>query len=349
MSRALEDDAKASARAQNSVNVYNDIVQSVCFKPAQDLLEIEFLGKSHAPSTECNVLVDGNAVAIPKAKIVQAFVIARKIFFQCVKDGLKDKQSVRNSTSVILLTDPEHLTAANARKKVISTCRPEELKAALSAELAFIDSLLTSLLHRHTKSPTLWNHRRWLLKFCQSNGLPHDLLRDLKVVILVSAERHPRNYYAWSHLRWILQYLYQSQRNDQPGPSVTLSNSESQKLISAVKDWCLRHAGDTSGWSFLCFLLSTLETPEEGTETRMIRNSAICKEVLDLAISFKWTHESLWVFLRTLVASGNVTKEQQAGFLRTLKGAIKGNPADLTCRPVIQRSLDWCIQNSIES
>jgi len=351
MSRALGDDALASIKSGDSQTVYHDIVEAVCSNSSLDLLEIEFLGKCHSPSANCNVLVDGNCIAIPKVKLVQAFVIARQILFTSLKDSLNDNnQDIRNSTTVILLTDPEHLTAANARKKLIQryqTQSPEDLERALIKELAFTESLLTSPLHRHSKSPTLWGHRRWLLETCRNSGLQHDLHRDLKVV-LVSAERHPRNYYAWSHMRWVLQHLYHGDETGTLwGLSVKLAASERLKVLSVVKDWCLRHPGDTSGWSFLLFLLFTLNPSEKYSESEhpIVVNSSICKEVLDLAISFKWTHESLWVFLRTLVASGKLTEEQRSAFFRTLRGAIGDYPDKSRSRKVLQISFDWCAEN----
>ena len=99
--------------------VYNDIIKALSTE-TDSLLDIEFLGKSHPLPEGCNVLVDGNCVAITKVKLVQAFVVARKIFFNYVRDCPEEKiVDFRNVTAIMLLMDPEHLTAANARKRLI--------------------------------------------------------------------------------------------------------------------------------------------------------------------------------------------------------------------------------------
>jgi len=205
MSRALDSETSALLLYDDSLTSYNDIVAALC-TDTEDLLEIEFLEKSHPLPPGCDVLIDGNSIAVPKVKLVKAFVVARKILFELVRECPEDKESdLRNATAVVLLMDPEHLTAANTRKKLVQKNSRTHLEAALKKELRFLDSYLTSRLHRHTKSPTLWGHRRWLLEQWKLIQMEHDTHRDLESVVLVAAERHPKNYYAWSHMRWLVQ------------------------------------------------------------------------------------------------------------------------------------------------
>lgn len=249
MSRALDDDITASVSRDNSQSIYNDIVDAIS-SGTEGLLEIEFLGKSHPVPAGSTVLRDGNSIAIPKLKLVQAFCIARQLFFK-LKDSIEgNHQDLIEATAVILLMDPEHLTAANTRKRIIQAClarSPAELDSLVKRELVFIDSLLTSPLHRHTKSPTLWGNRRWILDVRKSIQMPFDVLRDLTDVVMISAEKHPRNYYAWLHMRWLFKECAGAD-----------SDFNIPKLLLTVKSWVLRHPGDTSGWSFLLYVLLSL-------------------------------------------------------------------------------------------
>jgi len=337
MSRALDPGVAASIQGSNSQAAYNDIVKALNSNTSE-LLDIEFLGKSYPILPDCNVLLEENSVAVPKLKLVQAFVVARHLFFKCLEDFKEEKfQDICDATAVILLMDPEHLTAANARKKILQkylTGSKTELEAALRRELWVIDSFLTSHLHRHTKSPTLWSHRRWLLDIFKSNGLQHDLQRDLTAVILVAAERHPKNYYAWLHMRWLLQTFHARDSGAE----------DSSKILLTAKVWCLRHPADTSGWSYL---LSHLSTVEPSKEVRIEANSSICKEVLGLARSFHWTHESLWVFLRTLVAVGEVVEDQRVSFFKTIKASIAAQPENSKARSILRTAHDWCAMYSV--
>jgi len=330
MSRSLDPDTATIIQADSSEQVYADIVKALSFS---ELLEIEILGKSHPMPPECNVLVDGNSIAFSKGKLVQAFVIARKIFFRCLK-GTQDEnqQEIRDATAVILLLDPEHLTAANARKRIIQKYQKKQvgrLEDILRLEMIWVNSMLTSRLHRHTKSPTLWGHRRWVLEICRSIEMPRDTQKDLSTVVLVAAERHPRNYYAWLHMRWLLQ----------KSNPIGLDYS---KLISTVLDWCLRHPYDTSGFSFLLFCLSHLP---EGDQSRIDANIATCRDVLGLAVSFQWTHESVWVFLRTLIASGEVSEDQKNTFFSSIETLLGAQSENTKAQTILQSARDWCLEN----
>jgi protein prenyltransferase alpha subunit repeat containing protein 1 len=326
MSRTLDKETIKSLQSDDLQVIYKDIVSALC-PDTPELLEIELLGKSHPLPAGINVLSEENSIAIPKVRLVQAFVVARQMFFKLVRSCPEEKrQDLRNASAVILLMDPEHLTAANARKRLIQSYQEEleaELEAMLERELVFVDSYLTSRLHRHTKSPTLWGHRRWLLELYRFAYMKHDIVQDLKTAVLFAAERHPRNYYAWSHMRWLVQSF----------------GDTNPEILSLVKDWCLKHPADTSGFSFLLFYLSISVSP--GHAPRIEVSTTLCKEVLDLAVSFKWTHESVWVFLRTLVASGDVTKDQKTSFLKSIDAILETDPENSKTQAILKGAREW--------
>ncbi|QSZ31609.1 hypothetical protein DSL72_001176 [Monilinia vaccinii-corymbosi] len=340
MSRALDEDAVALVKAGDSQEAYDDIVKvlSPSTNPSSvthQLMDIELLGKGQLPpgfGTNRVVWVE-NSIAISKLSLVQAFVVARQLFFKFKDLSPGYSQEIRDSTSIILLTDPEHLTACNARKRLVQQIQASsipQLEGVLKRELYFIDSLLTSHLHRHTKSPTLWSHRKWLLQVRQSMHIPHDVPRDLTSIVMVAAERHPRNYYAWSHMRWLVESVEGG-----------LDASTYLDMVGNVKKWCLGHPGDTSGWSFLLFCLSS--DAFLNTSNLVVRKSLICEEVLEMAISLRWKEESLWVFLRTLVASGDITEKWRFAFLQTLED-LKNSMDDPRGRRITEAAHEWYLE-----
>ncbi|EFW98828.1 hypothetical protein CMQ_4680 [Grosmannia clavigera kw1407] len=304
MSRALDKETVAALQLGDPTAAYRAIagvLTQPSSSPSDELLDIEFLGRGHTlsdvpsdgDSNSNFFLRDGNSVAILKLALVQAFFVARRILqqYQGTTAANADNASTSPSslddimaaTAVILLFDPEHLTAANTRKRIILSSHAATTRGfLLAAECRLVDSLLTSHLHRHTKSPTLWSHRRWLVALHDHQA--QACHRDVVDVIMVAAVRHPRNYYAWDHARWLVTTL----RGDDVDAAVAA-------LLPPVHDWCFRHHDDTSGWSFLLFLLSKTVVVTVLDET--------LSQVLHMTASLHWTGESVWVFLRTAAAA----------------------------------------------
>lgn len=243
-----------------------------------------------------HVQIVENTLGIPKGVLQKAFITARRIFFHHLDAVSENCQLIIDSSAVMLLFDPEHITAANARKRVslayLTHSKSEQLQR-LSDELWFTEILLTSKLKRHNKSPTLWSHRKWIIKnhdtsMVMMNPIGMDR-NEVKDVIPLSADHHPRNYYAWDYLRWWIT----SRR--QRGLMSTPSDLAMAGLVEFYLDWCLKHTSDTSGWSFLTWMLRsrsfyTLDGP--------YLQAWVAKKVLDFAMSMKLKNESIWIFLR---------------------------------------------------
>jgi hypothetical protein len=69
--------------------------------------------------------------------------------------------------------------------------------------------------------------------------------------------------------------------------------------------------------------------------------SSICSEVLRLAVSFQWTHETIWVFLRTLIASGGVFEAENLAFFRAIEDIQAVQPDG---NRFLEAAQNWCRQ-----
>lgn len=226
------------------------------------VLELSVLPSSSSPPT---IQYDPDpacpALAIPKSLLVGCFLRARSILFAAKaepsststygsalnaaeKGNLSSEgvnsEEIYGATSILLLFEPNHQTAANWRKRHLlrlhrQLSRPE-LQRALRAEWTFITSLLTSPLPpHHAKSPTLWHHRLWLLRnfvdgpsssfhfdlgleefvlpsrdnSAERSRIQQRLWRAELEVVMRAADRHPRNYYGWRYARDVRTWIFE--------------------------------------------------------------------------------------------------------------------------------------------
>ncbi|CAK7275333.1 hypothetical protein SEPCBS57363_006627 [Sporothrix epigloea] len=365
MSRAIDRDTAAAIQIGDPEGAFCAIADVLTKEPTLlSPLEFEFLGREYPPLPAGEYLLhDGNAVAIPKLALLQAFTVARKTLQNHRADTLEShcsddshNQSIWRATAVMLLFDPEHLTAANTRKRLIRASllqEPVSSAAAsefslLSRELHLVDSLLTSHLHRHTKSPTLWSHRRWLLHFLATSAVKKSreegytiLLHGITKVVMVAAVRHPRNYYAWEHARWLVCWL---QTNSQ-------EKDKNVNLVVIARDWCYRNHTDTSGWSFLFFLLASLSLPPSAASLSPLYEETVA-HVEQMAKSLRWTGEAVWVFLRTAVAYQRRIRGDNFEACRDFEEAVSALLATVDTisndHRVLQRSQKWLAINAPE-
>ncbi|KAL4734367.1 hypothetical protein BDV11DRAFT_56429 [Aspergillus similis] len=273
------------------------------------VLEFEILPPAFGP-----ILEDGCSIGITKKYLVQAFVIARRTFLDSLtaksssqnideaassktplleSEGVKVDKRLAIASEIILLFDCEHLTACNWRKRKLSalfTSDLETLIRALDIELSLMTTYLCSPLHRHTKSPTLWQHRQWVqthlvrLRKPDYKGVEGLFEAELSVV-LRAGELHPRNYYAFTYLRQIHRILAESGGLKSEEWRVQLA----QSVIRSTLDWCLAHPADISGLMFLLYLL-------EGVPDTALRLEIVGK-VARFALDIGWEGESIWTFV----------------------------------------------------
>jgi hypothetical protein len=280
-------------------------------------VEIEILPPGFNPSDGL-VMQEGRHIGIPKETLILAYVRARALLFDGIKEDFVESQVAYEASRVVLLFDPEHITAANLRKRRIlrykETGDPGKLTQAVQNEIVFLNSILTSPLHRQSKSPTLWYHRTWLLDLLlpvNPVGSPDEqvqaFIHSELDAVCKAGERHPKNYYAWLYARKLLSRYElardgagdQSQGNDH-------DDSTGHTCASTVVRWCCQHPSDTSGWSFLAFLLPRLPIVSQRLD--------ITERVLKYAIDLQWANEALFVFLRTVIGSALLEEMQPAVF-----------------------------------
>ena len=240
----------------------------------------------------------------------------------------------------MLLFDPEHITAANFRKRRILALGDAgdmlTYQKALLSELCFLDSILTSPLHRQTKSPTLWYHRGWLLRLIAVIELNSASGKRIAAIITAaldsvckSGERHPTNYYAWAYARRLIIALDRiSDTVEAPFPFDWVVSAFSDRLTA----WCFKHPSDTSGWSYLLFLLSKLDPVDERDD--------IVEKVIRYAAKMKSENESLWVFIRNALAHPTLLEDREAR-IEQLKACIEDADQTSAYSEYVRRSLHW--------
>ncbi|EAW10099.1 uncharacterized protein ACLA_045640 [Aspergillus clavatus NRRL 1] len=293
-------------------------------------LEIEILPPDLGP-----LLQDGCSVGITKKYLVQAFVAARSIFFKhlgsvsnlrtpVVEGDATSYDDPSIASEIILLFDCEHLTACNWRKKQLDAlirrqdpqdsndADRERLVRDLETERSLLTTYLCSPLHRHTKSPTLWQHRLWLLEHMltiYSLDVPsqplqtaplqpktplnleqkiYELFQVELTVVLRAGELHPRNYYAFSSMRQL--HAAMAGKLDEIEDITDSASRLALAVTDRTLDWCLAHPTDISGWMFMLYLLEA------------IPDNNIHLNIIDKAVMFglhvRWEGESLWTFVQ---------------------------------------------------
>lgn len=221
------------------------------------------------------------------------------------------------STLVCIVTT-ENLTAVNIRKRFIlasfsaskaadatttqgddTTTEKQKQAKLIQDELRWLNILFGSPLHKHTKSPMLWQHRRWLLELAAEKRIPlaaaqdQDLIKWEMELVLKAAELHPKNYYAWSYARWlVLTYM--------PSSTTTVSTTDTTQpdpvlddLLSQIFSFSKSHISDISAWTFLYFLLA--HQPHQAVRLEYLNDTI---EYLRIVPG----HEAVWVFVRMSLA-----------------------------------------------
>ncbi|KAF7298072.1 Ubiquitin-protein ligase [Mycena chlorophos] len=232
------------------------------------------------PTPEPYILVDGNLGVFQKS-LYRLYPTAL---------SLLRGESASQASSVILLVNPAHQTALNARKRLIKS---EALSA--EAELRFYEQLMPSS-RPAAKESISWAHRRWLLQHISATIPPNRFDTEFKLIARC-CELYPRNYYAWTHHSFLVQYLC-SALSESHGPASSAYESVLVGQAHALRYWIETHVSDFSAMHHYCELLSCLQAlPMQFAE--LSEPSAHLSHVLGLVALYP-DHESLWVYLRAI-------------------------------------------------
>ncbi|QKX56348.1 uncharacterized protein TRUGW13939_03449 [Talaromyces rugulosus] len=350
-------------------DVYESLVEIFRSRKSTECFEIEILLPGQGP-----LLRDGTFIGITKMALTKAFVIARKRFMQCLEDAMEghsasveEHTECAAATEIILLFDCEHTTVCNWRKRRVAASinryitedtRRQALQDFFESELNLISTFVCSPLHRHTKSPTLWQHRLWLMTermrlqgrlqeniFLSPEAMHKFILAEWEVVCR-AGELHPKNYYAFSYMRRL--HLCVSKLSERAGDTAVIQDSAllhelAVTLVEPTLKWCLSNPKDVSGWMFLVYLLSHEDLPGK-QDMRQLRKVAI-ERTLHFAVEIAaWDGESLWTFVDLMVTRFGPTIlpgnfDQKSTNLKTTNPTGKSfNEEDINSK---ERSARW--------
>ncbi|KAK2463146.1 hypothetical protein APHAL10511_004801 [Amanita phalloides] len=195
------------------------------------------------------LLTEGN-LGVPRNVLYALYLVAVAMFA-----NRQQHQGVIASTSVILLANPAHQTALNARKRLI-------LRGELLAEqeLRFTELLLRGS-EECAKQSILWDHRRWIflrlygaavppewsgmengwlgpLEWDNIPRMPVTVARKELNLMKRTCEIYPRNYYGWNHWRYIANVIFVGHQE----------SGEWKQLMTDVRgelmDWVQGHVSD---------------------------------------------------------------------------------------------------------
>ena len=270
------------------------------------------------------------ALGIPKHVLIQCFLVARGRFFpptdiKLLDQGSHDGNAVASvvkspetwegeeerwkATFIILLFDPNHTTAVNFRKRYLTSNlrRHPEARALhgvskstpdlVDGELCLLESLVTSSMRKHNKSPTLFSHRLWLLRtfapYDDAEALRKLWRRELGIVMKAGG-KHVGDYYAWNYARDVL--VMTMDRFDTTGDCRWVLDLLDES-VERVKHWCFKHPRDVSGWSFLAWLIG--KGVELGGDHWVEVSLACLKDVKTWQTRLSWTGEAYESFSRS--------------------------------------------------
>lgn len=317
-------------------------------------------------STSPYLFLDGN-LGVPQ-KVLYKSYMAAIILFKSLRKGTRgvtaEKAVVADliaSSSVILLGNPAHQTALNARKRLIQNGHLEPQR-----ELAFTAALLSA--RECAKQCILWDHRRWLFRRIYGHvnfqlhiepsasesdaadegcptryvdrscsvDIPPEIIRKEFTIISRACEIYPRNYYAWIHWRFCVNTLYHFLSSN-----LSESAGKDQRAdllaheIVRLRHWIDQHISDHSAVHHLCSVIQRLNSLHlHGTffsgndETfpslrDLIDPASSMDHALSLVAAYP-SYDSLWMYLRaTLCFSGGERRENVS---RVMAVFSKGEP-----------------------
>ncbi|KAF7315132.1 hypothetical protein MIND_00027500 [Mycena indigotica] len=205
------------------------------------------------------------------------------------------KTSAHNASAVILLANPAHQTAWNARKHLVLQSEPHFAES----ELLFSERLMPSSKPA-AKESIAWAYRRWLLHYIYgATALPVKRVESEFLLVSKCCELYPRNYFAWSHHYFTVDCLVTAldadHNLDSPYIGVLLGRAHS------LRRWIETHVSDFSAMDQYCKLLSRVNSLSyyRHAFSALLDPPTHLHHTIELIQTYP--NESLWMFLRALL------------------------------------------------
>ncbi|KAL1710123.1 hypothetical protein EV121DRAFT_285795 [Schizophyllum commune] len=219
------------------------------------------------------LLQEGN-LGVPVKVLYRLYVCAATQFFPVLKAYRADPSSasatsVASLSSIIILANPAHQTALNARKTLVGNSHLDS-----RAELELTAHFLTASKDG-AKQSALWDHRRWLLQrmypspsvqrrarkrprgwstdMSRCPALPPSVIEQELSLALRACEMYPRNYHAWVYRHAIFEsILHILEDADVPSHHRSEMFKLVEKETQTIMSWIDCHVSDYTAMQHLC-------------------------------------------------------------------------------------------------
>ncbi|KAJ7594971.1 hypothetical protein C8J56DRAFT_928118 [Mycena floridula] len=306
-------------------------VEALAEQLLQPLNSVEIIPSD--PHSDTVIVVEGH-LGIQQKFLYKTYLEALILFKSPHPDQLLA------SSLVILVTNPAHQTALNARKRLI--------QSNLHSAVRELD-LWTVLIRGSRecgKQSIVWDHRRWLFsqmyppltqssesndicgwpRHCDGYSVPYipsDVVESELELLAQSCEAYPRNYHAWSHWHFCLQSVYFALQGGQ-GSTAYLRVVEGE--FHRLKKWLDLHIKDYTAAHHLCNLVHRFS----GLSIPGISLKALFDHSLALVTAYP-DHEALWMYLRATLKS--MDSSERISYVESL--------SSLASKPQWQKCLAW--------
>eukprot|EP00934_Nitzschia_sp_Nitz4_P006357 Nitzschia sp. Nitz4//scaffold4_size323378//282401//283706//NITZ4_000708-RA/size323378-snap-gene-0.477-mRNA-1//-1//CDS//3329553543//6347//frame0 len=191
-------------------------------------------------------------------------------------------------TSCLLLVNPDHATAwADRRRCLLHKIEERNNTDGWINELSFLNLLMT----QHSKAPSSWGHRKYVLNRLLRGDPQGDHLQLVENEIRLCrsvADKYPKNYYAWTHRRFLWHVVEPSaEQLQREWDDITLR-------------WLPQHVSDHSSAHYASQVLSLWIQRTSDTHV-LIQVLTDARDRVQELVQGHYSHETIWI-LRRLVA-----------------------------------------------
>ncbi|EKM53429.1 uncharacterized protein PHACADRAFT_259811 [Phanerochaete carnosa HHB-10118-sp] len=307
--------------------------------------------------------MEGN-LGIPQKSLYKAYLEAAPAFNQARlllrsiphSIDVNLAATIVRTTAVLLVANPGHHSAWNARKRTAESGHLD-----LERELLFTRALLT--VRECAKHSLLWHHRRWLLQhLCRrravSSNIPsnsresirdEDSLRHLAIspsqlraefdACTLAATTYERNYFAWTHRAQCLDALMSLLQGEKDCGYLDLPLEE----MVNVSLWIDRHVSDYTAMQYHCRLVLLIRAAEMPPPTTL---QSVYTHAKSLVEAFP-EHESLWCYLRSAARVEDVSESEiRLVAEMLLQTQVEADPASQASLRHAKGCLDWLGRHS---